>query len=224
MKIFSIVGSADSGKTTVLENLVAELTARGRKVGVIKHCAEGFEIDRQGTDTFRLKAAGASVTIAASEGRWAAVCDAAGDEPPRALAGRLMTDCHFVVTEGYKSELFPKIEVFRREKAEGLITGKQDRLAAVVTDDEIQTDVPVFGFKETKRLADFVEEKYYNDPAKGSEEVFVNGKKVPIKGFVKDIITQSIFGMLGTLRGVNREDLRDVQILIRSGSGGMADD
>jgi len=57
--IISIVGRSGAGKTTVLEPLIAELARRGLRVGVLKHSAHGFEMDREGKDTWRHRRAGA---------------------------------------------------------------------------------------------------------------------------------------------------------------------
>ena len=39
------VGSKNAGKTSLIERLLPELAARGRRVATIKHDAHDFEID-----------------------------------------------------------------------------------------------------------------------------------------------------------------------------------
>ena len=46
--IISIVGKSDSGKTTLIEKLVPELTRRGYRIATVKHDIHGFEVDREG--------------------------------------------------------------------------------------------------------------------------------------------------------------------------------
>ena len=58
LPIISIVGASNSGKTTFLEKLIPELASRGYRVGAVKHDAHGFEMDREGKDTWRLRGAG----------------------------------------------------------------------------------------------------------------------------------------------------------------------
>jgi molybdopterin-guanine dinucleotide biosynthesis protein B len=53
--IVSIVGKSDSGKTTLLEKLVAELRSRGLRIATVKHDAHSFEIDHEGKDSWRHK-------------------------------------------------------------------------------------------------------------------------------------------------------------------------
>ena len=66
MKVFSICGYSDSGKTTTAERLIRELEARGYKVGSIKEIHyEGFALDNDPAgDTSRHRMAGASLVTA----------------------------------------------------------------------------------------------------------------------------------------------------------------
>jgi hypothetical protein len=47
-----------------------------------------------------------------------------------------------------------------------------------------------------------------------SAQVIVNGKKVPMKGFVQDIVGQAVVGMLSTLKGVAKPKKIEVKILV----------
>ena len=64
LKIIDVAGLKKSGKTTVVENIVTELKARGCMVGTLKkiHIPD-FTIDTVGKDTYRHRAAGAEFVI-----------------------------------------------------------------------------------------------------------------------------------------------------------------
>ena len=64
--VLAVSGAHNSGKTTLLEKLIPLLRARGLKVGVIKHDGHDFTPDVPGTDSFRLREAGAEVLGIAS--------------------------------------------------------------------------------------------------------------------------------------------------------------
>lgn len=65
MKVFSVAGYTKSGKTTTIEKIIPELKKRGYSVGSVKDIHfEGFEIDKEGTNTFRHRAAGSSLVTA----------------------------------------------------------------------------------------------------------------------------------------------------------------
>ena len=70
-RVFGITGWKNSGKTTLTEKLVAELSRRGWKVSTVKHAHHDFDIDKEGTDSFRHRQAGASEVAVVSGRRWA---------------------------------------------------------------------------------------------------------------------------------------------------------
>ena len=64
--MISIVGYADSGKTTLIEKLVPELKKRGYRVGTIKHAVHEPSLDTQGKDSWRHFNAGADTVVVSS--------------------------------------------------------------------------------------------------------------------------------------------------------------
>ncbi len=46
--VVSIVAKSDTGKTTLLEKMIAEMKRRGYMIGVVKHDAHSFDIDHEG--------------------------------------------------------------------------------------------------------------------------------------------------------------------------------
>ena len=72
--VFAFAACPGTGKTTLIEKIVRELTARGLRVGVIKHDGHDFEIDREGKDSWRFTQAGAKVSVIASAEKTAAIC------------------------------------------------------------------------------------------------------------------------------------------------------
>ena len=64
--IVSIVGTSDSGKTTLIEKLVPELVRRGYRVATIKHDVHGFDVDREGKDSWQHKQARTHTMIISS--------------------------------------------------------------------------------------------------------------------------------------------------------------
>jgi len=150
--IYSVVAYSGTGKTTLIEKLVAEFKSRGRRVAVIKHDAHEFEIDREGKDSWRFTRAGADVTVVIS-GSKAAIMENRPVELDT-LLGKI-TDVDVVLTEGYKHGNLPKIGLMRG------VTGKPlpvpaDDCFAVVTDVPLQTDTPCFGLDDVCGLADLI--------------------------------------------------------------------
>ena len=70
--VFGVTGWKNSGKTTLTERLVAEMSRRGCRVSTVKHAHHAFDIDHPGTDSFRHRAAGGdsgTIALAATSGR-----------------------------------------------------------------------------------------------------------------------------------------------------------
>jgi molybdopterin-guanine dinucleotide biosynthesis protein B len=156
--IISVVGKSDSGKTTLIEKLIPELKKRGYRIAVLKHAFHQFDMDKEGKDSWRHKAAGADTVIVASPGRIAMVKD--DDFGTLDSLASYFQDMDIVITEGYKREHKPKIEVFRAAAhKEPLCRGNSD-LIALVTDSDIDLNVPRFGLEDIKALADFIEKAY----------------------------------------------------------------
>jgi len=156
--IFSVVGKSGSGKTTLIEKLIPELKRRGYKIGVIKHASHGFEIDHKGKDSWRHKAAGADTVIVAASERIAMVKD--GDFSTLDSLEKYFQDMDILITEGYKYEDKPKIEIFRAEAHKEPLCRKDQNLIALVTDTDIDLNVPRFGLEDIKELADFIESRF----------------------------------------------------------------
>ena len=156
--IISVVGKSDSGKTTLIEKLIPELKKRGYRVGTIKHASCGFDIDKKGKDSWRHQMAGADTVIVASSGRIAMVKND-NCETPNCLE-KYFHDVDIVITEGFKREGKPKIEIFRATRNKEPLCRGDDNLIAFVTDTNINLKVPKFGIEEIEKLTDLIEKKY----------------------------------------------------------------
>jgi len=158
--IVSIVGKSDTGKTTLLEKLVPELRARGYRIGTIKHDVHDFDIDHRGKDSWRHKQAGAHTVAISSPTKVALVKDVETEETLDSLASKYFQDVDIILTEGYKKEDKPKIEVFRSQVHETPLCKGDEHLVALVSDTSLDLDVPSFELDDTKGLADFLEKRY----------------------------------------------------------------
>ena len=109
----AIVGRHNSGKTTLIEQLIAELVRRGRDVGSVKHHSHvGFDIDYPGKDSYRHRAAGARETVIAAPGQIARIKSVEGEIECSDIV-RSMPGHDIVVVEGYRKSGLPTIEIMR---------------------------------------------------------------------------------------------------------------
>lgn len=201
LPIISIVGASDSGKTTFLEKLIPALASRGYRVGAMKHDVHGFEMDREGKDTWRLRHAGANTIAISSPAQLATIRRTDAELSVEEIVARFFWTEDILITEGFKKARFPKIEVFRTVVEQKPICGSGDNLIALVTDDPVDSEVPKFGFADVSGVADFIENRYLKERKTGKILVQLDGKQLPMKDFVEDFVIGGIKGMLSSLRG-----------------------
>ncbi len=159
--IVSLVGKSDSGKTTLLEKLVRELKGRGFRIATIKHDAHSFEIDHEGKDSWRHKQAGATMSVISSPEKLALVADADHDHSLSELRDKLIRDVDLIITEGYKKETHPRIEVFRKERSKELLCKDDENLIAIAgAPPDAPPGIPVFDLNDPARICDFIEERF----------------------------------------------------------------
>ena len=204
--IVSIVGKSNSGKTTLVEKLLPELVRRGYKVGTIKHHFHpDFDFDIEGKDSWRHKEAGAYQVIVSSPNKMALVRNAEYDAPVSEIREKYGRDLDIIMTEGYKRESFSKIEIFRKGVHETMLCENDDKLVALVTDADLNVNVPKFGLDDAKGIIDFVEEKFLKKKKtskEGSVKLYVDGKDVTLKPFIQKTLKGMIKGYLEGLRDV----------------------
>jgi molybdopterin-guanine dinucleotide biosynthesis protein B len=155
--IISIVGRSNTGKTTLIEKLVPELSRRGYRVATIKHAPGGFEIDREGKDSWRHKKAGVYKTILISPTEMALIEVLEREYSVEELVDLYIKDADVILLEGHKNNPYPKIEVLRKDVEPLPQDGKEDQRIAVVGDKKQDVGIPHFHIDEIQKLADLIE-------------------------------------------------------------------
>ncbi|WP_456330465.1 molybdopterin-guanine dinucleotide biosynthesis protein B [Archaeoglobus sp.] len=153
--LLSIVGTSDSGKTTLITRIMPILKEKGLKVAVVKRHAHGdFEIDKKGKDSWKIYNSGADVVIA-SPVKLAfirRVSEEEGNNLDWIYEGYL-SDYDLVITEGFSKAGKERIVVVK--KPEEVEHFKQGRILAVVCDEKIE-GYTWFRRDEVERIADFI--------------------------------------------------------------------
>ncbi len=159
--VLGITGWKNSGKTTLMERLVAVLTVRGWRISTVKHAHHAFDIDHEGTDSFRHRAAGASEVAIVSSRRWALMHELRdGGEPDLESILTRLSPCDLVLVEGYKRGSHRKIEVRRRDARQHTPLFPGDpTIVAIAADHPVDDHGPTrsFDLDAIEAIADFVE-------------------------------------------------------------------
>ena len=144
--VLAVSGLHNSGKTTLLEKLLPALRSRGLKVGVIKHDGHDFTPDVPGTDSYRLREAGAEgVAVYSSQRYLLTEAFRLTEQDLLALFERHGYD----LLEGFKDSGWPKIEVVRREISDTPVSFQPLAVVGDIPDAD-------FGLEETQALADWL--------------------------------------------------------------------
>ncbi len=158
--LICFVGKKNSGKTTFLEKLVRELKSRGFKVAYLKHDAHEFEMDRKGTDTWRIAQAGAQSVTICSRAVTATVETVTNEKSLEELASRIGEPVDIIVAEGYKQSAADKVEISRSGRSSSLAC-HEDELVAVISDrPDAASRVPTFDLNDVNGVTEFVMNRY----------------------------------------------------------------
>lgn len=217
MKIVSIVGKKNTGKTSLTVKIIEELTKRGYNVASIKHSHHSIEMDKENTDTWKHKQAGANLVV----GVGSTTFFNAGQEMD--LNRILFLIKHldkfdFVIIEGYKSYNYPKIitsadvrdEYTIKEVDSFSITPEEVRQLADIIEDKGHDIVDTLfanncGFNNGESIAREIRKGNLtvNDLDKTHSYLSIDGKVVGLNRFVSDYLKQNVIGVINTL---NLED------------------
>jgi molybdopterin molybdotransferase len=157
--IVSIVGKSQSGKTVLMEQLIAEFKRRGYKVAALKHSRGGMEIDHPGKDSWRYAQAGSDAVLVSSPDKLAFIKSLDHDLDIEKLLPIVGPEFDLVLVEGFKKSKIPKIEVHKTGLGDDLLCSPGE-LSAIVTDAPVDIDITQLPWGDTVAVADFVEKNF----------------------------------------------------------------
>ena len=154
--VLAIVGFSNSGKTTLMEKLIAALSAEGLDVCTIKHSHHQPEMDTPGKDSWRHKHAGAKGSLLVGPEQLLMVADIQKPLTPQEMADAYFPHADLVLVEGYASMPCAKIEVVREARSTDMRC-ESSELIAVVTDVQgLHVNIPKLDLNNTQQVAKFI--------------------------------------------------------------------
>lgn len=159
LPIVSIVGKSQSGKTVLMEQLIAEFKRRGYKVAALKHSPGGMEIDRPGKDSWRFAQAGSDAVLVSSTDRLALIKKLDHELALEEILPVVGDEFDLVLVEGFRKSKIPKIEVHKKELGDDLLCSP-GKISAIVTNESLDIDIPQLMWGDTVAIADFIEKNF----------------------------------------------------------------
>lgn len=209
--IVSFIGWQNSGKTTIVREVIARLRTKGLRVAAIKSTHhQDIAFDRPGTDTSAYREAGGQTVALLAPDQMVII----RDNPELKLvdiANRFFTDCDIVIGEGFKNERhIAKIEV--AQDAGNLLRDKVSGVIGIITDQPVAGE-NIFRPDQIDEVADFIVNRFLADERETQTVLYVNNKKIPLKGFVREALAGTVCGFIQTLK--QTDTMQDIDLRIR---------
>lgn len=155
-----ISGYSNSGKTTVIQEIIKALKIKEYKVATVKHHHSGKIKIQEGTDSSKHLIAGADITVVSSDENYLRIENLKKEKSLADIISEI-NDVDLILVEGYKKENFPKIEVYRSELKNDRLNNEKGNIIGVVSDIEISDEnIPSFRFNQIDKLTDFIEKNF----------------------------------------------------------------
>lgn len=152
--VIGFAGYSNSGKTTVVSQLIKILVDRGYKVAVVKHAAHGYDVDIPGKDSWLHYQAGAENVTVVGPG---VMTSHQRLEKPPTIVELLDQAGHvdIMLVEGFKDQMENKILVYRPESS-GIGVYPEGEYLAFISEHDLPLSIPRFKFTEMELLADYI--------------------------------------------------------------------
>jgi len=157
--ILLLAGYSSSGKTTLLEQILSGLTARGYRVATVKHTSKAVRMDEEGKDSWRHREAGAVATFLVAANGVAAYMEKDEKTGPDTLSPLCPEGTDLLLVEGFKGiSGHPRIEVFG-EGAEVTAPGPETILRVTAHDDLADHGNGIYSRDEVDGVVEAIAEK-----------------------------------------------------------------
>lgn len=157
--ILGFAAYSGTGKTTLLEALLPQLTEAGLRIGILKHAHHNFDVDKEGKDSYRLRKAGATQMLISSRNRYALMTETPDAESEfEYLLTRFDCDkLDIILVEGCKNIAFPKIELHREVVGKPWLYPNDTNIIAIAADTQVDdSELPQMDINDLDSIAEFV--------------------------------------------------------------------
>lgn len=124
-------------------------------MGYLKHAPHGFEMDREGKDSWKISQTGCEAVGVVNKNKFTLSLTLAEELSVEELLQKFYSSKDLVIVEGYKDSTLPKLEVFRSPVSTTLFEDVSGRIA-IVSNSLHSKELPVFGLADLQSIAAFI--------------------------------------------------------------------
>lgn len=159
--VIGFTAPSGTGKTTLMERVITQLSQSGLRVAAIKHGHHPTDPDIPGKDTYRFRQAGARTVMFACQERWFMIQELPEQKEPTLAEQIARLDGHdIVLVEGYKNDHHPKIVLHRKGASDPSFYKQLTHVLALATDDpDLEAELPLLPLDDPRQVARFIREK-----------------------------------------------------------------
>ncbi len=228
--IFCIVGESNTGKTSLVCDLIEGLDERGYEVGSIKHTRGDFSIDSEGKDTWHHAEAGSKLVGFSAKNETDFIFKERLEVESLVSKMERLGNFDVILIEGMKGEEFPKIatEGYQGEdvsiRYEDNFEEIIDHIEEIINIEHIldqlpETDCKKCGYDSCEGLAKSIyREKSSLDDCgfkRGKVRLKINGDEVELSRFPSKFMEKTVRGMVNSLKGVDEKENKNIEIKIK---------
>ena len=191
--VFGFYGKTDTGKTSLIVDIVKYLTDEGFNVSTVKITDKDISIDTEGKDTWRHSRAGSKLTILSSS-----------------------TETDFLIKQNKKIDEIINYITDLGEYDVILVEGINDKKTPKIRLGDIKKRYnTILTYKgDFNGLIEIIKKEVSRGKNMKKINIKVNGKEIPLSEFPSDIIKNTICGMIKSLKGV--DEIKTVEIKIKN--------
>lgn len=196
----AVIGPSDSGKLDLCLEMAKSWAEKGRRVGVIRLGASSARDKASET----LARSGIPCVIATAPGCMH-ITITKDELAPEMIAANYLRGCDVALVVSNQRLHLPTVELYRKALSEKTLTRRNKDLVAVVGDPVAnRPEWTRFARKKVNDLIEYLEQQWLpqaeRDLSSEFVELVVDGRTVPMVPFVRDIILNSVTGMVASLK------------------------
>ena len=187
--IFGIYGKSNTGKTTLICDILNKLTDQGFKIASVKISDKKIDIDSKGKDSWNHAKAGSKLVVLRSKNETDFLLKKREDTNKVVEQICSIGDYDLILIEGANDIFIPKIRVGDIKIRENTILNYSGNF---------------------EKLIKLIKNEIYRRNKMKNMLIKVNGEKIPLTEFPTDFIKNTVCGMLKSLKGV--DEIKNVEI------------